>query len=204
MNIWLVRILSVIFIGLLNISLAHAANPKVLITTNLGEIVVELEAEKTPKTVANFLQYVDDGFYNNTIFHRVINNFMIQGGGFTPAFERKKTRPPVFNEADLGIKNNRGTIAMARTIDPHSATAQFFINVKDNDFLDHKAKTPRGWGYVAFGRVVQGMNVVDQIKSTKTGAGGPFPKDVPSTPVIILSIARVENKSEAGNNKGKE
>lgn len=178
--------------ALLLTSASLAANPQVRVQTNMGDIVLELYAEQAPKSVANFLQYVDDGFYNDTLFHRVIDNFMIQGGGFTPQFERKETRAPILNEADNGLKNKRGTLAMARTFEPHSATAQFFINVKDNDFLDHTAKTPRGWGYAVFGKVIKGMDVVDKIKALPTGASGPFPQDVPRSPVIILNMSRVE------------
>ena len=165
-----------------------ADKPRVEIETTLGNIVLELAPDKAPKTVANFLQYVKDDFYDNTIFHRVIDGFMIQGGGFTPEFERKQTRPAIVNEADNGLQNKTGTIAMARTMDPHSASAQFFINVADNDFLDHSNKTPRGWGYAVFGRVIKGMNVVNKIKAIPTGPGGPFPKDVPQTPVIIKNM----------------
>ena len=168
-----------------------AENPKVKIQTNHGDIILELDPEKAPKSVANFLQYVEDDFYTNTIFHRVIDGFMIQGGGFSPHFERKTTRPPIINEADNGLKNTRGTIAMARTSDPHSATAQFFINVVDNSFLDHKDKTPRGWGYAVFGHVIQGMDVVDAIRAIPTGSGGPFPRDVPKSPVIILGVSYI-------------
>jgi cyclophilin family peptidyl-prolyl cis-trans isomerase len=161
-----------------------AANPQVRLVTNQGEIVIELYPEKAPKTVANFLRYVQDGFYNGTIFHRVMGEFMIQGGGFTPAMAEKPTRAPIPNEANNGLQNSRGTIAMARTSDPHSATAQFFINVVDNDFLDFRAKTLQGWGYAVFGRVVQGMEVVDKIKAVPTGIYGDF-RDVPRQPVII-------------------
>lgn len=187
-------------LGLFSLLLATstlAANPQVRMQTNMGDIVLELYAEQAPKSVANFLQYVDDGFYSNTLFHRVIDDFMIQGGGFTPQFERKETRAPIVNEADNGLKNLRGTLAMARTFEPHSATAQFFINVKDNDFLDHTAKTPRGWGYTVFGKVIKGMDVVDKIKILPTGATGPFPQDVPKSPVIILNISRVESAPDA-------
>jgi cyclophilin family peptidyl-prolyl cis-trans isomerase len=180
-----------------------AENPQVKIQTNQGDIVVELYPQKAPKTVANFLQYVDDGFYTNTLFHRVIDGFMIQGGGFTPQFERKQTRAPVVNEADNGIKNKRGTIAMARTVEPHSATAQFFINVVDNSNLDFTSKTPRGWGYTVFGKVIQGMQVVDKIKAMPTGPGGPFPRDVPKTPVIILGISRLTPVPAEGNPQSK-
>lgn len=159
--------------------------PMVTIQTNVGTIVVELEAEKAPKTVENFLRYVKDGFYDGTIFHRVIGNFMIQGGGFTKDYQQKPTHASITNEADNGLKNVRGSIAMARTPDPHSATAQFFINVVDNSFLNHTARTPSGWGYAVFGKVTQGMEVVDKIKETKTGSGGPFPTDVPQTSIVI-------------------
>ncbi len=162
--------------------------PKVKIQTNHGDIIIELDAEKAPKTVANFLQYVEDKFYTNTIFHRVMANFMIQGGGFTPTFERKETRAPVINEADNGLSNVRGSIAMARTSDPHSASAQFFINVVDNQSLDHTSKTPRGFGYAVFGKVVKGMNVVDTIRNIPTGPGGPFPMNVPKSSAIILGM----------------
>lgn len=171
------------------VTVAHAAdNPIVKIQTNHGDIYVELYPDKAPKSVTNFLQYVDEKFYTNTIFHRVMSNFMIQGGGFTPTFERKPTNAPVLNEADNGLSNQRGTIAMARTSDPHSATAQFFFNVVNNDFLDHTSKTPRGWGYTVFGKVTKGMNVVDTIRKIPTGAGGPFPQNVPKSSAIILGI----------------
>jgi cyclophilin family peptidyl-prolyl cis-trans isomerase len=177
---------------------SHAAeNPSVKIQTNHGDIILELYPDKAPKTVANFLQYVQDGFYTNTIFHRVIRDFMIQGGGFTPRFERKETRPPVINEADNGLKNQRGTIAMARTADPHSATAQFFINVVDNGFLDFTDKTPKGWGYTVFGRVTKGMEVVDTIRALQTGPGGPFARDVPQSSAIILGVTYLNKPKTA-------
>jgi len=160
--------------------------------TNLGTIVLELNAEKAPKTVANFLQYAKDGFYEGTIFHRVIGNFMIQGGGFTADYAEKPTHQAITNEANNRLQNTRGTIAMARTPNPHSATSQFFINVTDNFFLDHKAPTPRSWGYAVFGKVTQGMDVVDKIRKIKTGRGGPFGRDVPKTPVIIEKVSVVE------------
>jgi len=163
---------------------------QVQMETNKGTIVLELYPDKAPKTVANFLQYVDEGYYTNTIFHRVINGFMIQGGGFDTNYKKKNTRLPIINEADNGLKNEHGTIAMARTLDPHSATAQFFINVADNDFLDHKAKNPRGWGYAVFGKVVTGIEVIDTIKNIPTIPAGPFPKDVPRDPVIIVRMSR--------------
>ncbi len=152
--------------------------------TNYGDITLQLDFEKAPKTAANFQQYVEEGFYNGTIFHRVINNFMIQGGGFTEKMEQKKTRATIENEADNGLKNDMGTIAMARTSDPHSATAQFFINVKDNDFLNHSSKTGQGWGYCVFGKVVAGLDVVEKIKQVKTSYSGPH-QDVPVEAVII-------------------
>ncbi len=161
------------------------SSKSVVMQTNLGTIVIELNAEKAPKTVKNFLHYVDEGFYNGTIFHRVIGNFMIQGGGFNKSYEEKKAHDPIHNEADNGLKNVLGTVAMARTNDPHSATAQFFINVVDNSFLDFTNKTIRGWGYAVFGKITEGLDVMDKIKQVKTGRGGPFPTDVPQTPVII-------------------
>ena len=158
----------------------------VTLKTNFGDIKLELFEDKAPKTVANFISYVEDGFFDNTIFHRVINNFMIQGGGFTPDMEQKDTKDPIENEADNGVANEAGTIAMAHTQDPHSATAQFFINVNNNDFLNHSAKNVNGWGYCAFGKVVEGMDVVEKIKAVKTGNHG-YHQDVPVEPVIIES-----------------
>ena len=156
----------------------------VKLTTNHGDIVIELDAEKAPETVKNFLAYVEAGHYDNTIFHRVINGFMIQGGGFEPGMKQKATQAPVKNEANNGLKNEAGTIAMARTQDPHSATAQFFINVADNDFLNFKAENVQGWGYCVFGRVTEGMDVVNAIKGVKTGSSG-FHQDVPKEDVVI-------------------
>ena len=152
--------------------------------TNYGVITLELDAAKAPDTVANFKQYVADGHFDNTIFHRVIDGFMIQGGGFEPGMKQKRTRAPVKNEAANGLKNKAYTVAMARTSDPHSATAQFFINVKDNDFLDHTAPTPQGWGYCVFGRVTAGQDVVDRIKAVRTGSRPPH-QDVPQDDVVI-------------------
>ena len=169
---------------------APAAAPRVKLQTSQGDIVIELDPAKAPLSVENFLKYVDDGHYNGTIFHRVINGFMIQGGGFTKSMQQKPTREPVRNEADNGLKNARGTIAMARTSDPHSATAQFFINVADNAFLDHTSPDPRGYGYCVFGRVVEGMDVVDKIKAVTTTTRGPF-ADVPAEPIEITAAARV-------------
>ena len=154
------------------------------LTTNHGVIALELNAEKAPKTVANFLAYVEAGHYDNTIFHRVIKNFMIQGGGFEPNMNQKPCQAPIENEAANGLKNKRGTVAMARTNDPHSATAQFFINTVDNDFLDFKSPTGQGWGYCVFGEVVEGLDVVDKIRAVKTGNKG-FHQDVPVEDVII-------------------
>ncbi len=164
---------------------SYAASPIINMQTNMGTIVIELNPEKAPKTVENFLAYVKAGFFNGTIFHRVIDNFMIQGGGYTKDYHKKKTRRPIRNEANNGLKNIRGTIAMARTSNPHSATAQFFINVADNYFLNHRNRTRRGWGYTVFGKVIAGMDVVDKIRKVPTGRGGPFRSDVPQTPVII-------------------
>ena len=165
-------------------------NPRVALETSKGKIVLELYADKAPQTVKNFLAYLDAGFYDDTIFHRVIPDFMIQGGGFTVEMKKKNTQPPIQNEADNGVRNERGTIAMARTQDPHSATAQFFINTKDNDFLNHKGKSPQGWGYAVFGRVVAGMGVVDAISNTKTVTRGMF-RDVPDEPIVITRARRV-------------
>jgi len=161
------------------------------LTTNLGAITLKLDAEKAPKTVANFISYVEAGHYDNTVFHRVIGNFMIQGGGFEPGMKQKATQAPIDNEAANGLKNKRGSIAMARTNDPHSATAQFFINVVDNDFLDFKSPSGNGWGYCVFGEVVEGMDVVDAIRKVKTGNKG-FHQDVPVDDVIIEKAEIVE------------
>ena len=182
--------LSLVAAAVLGLATAAQAGTQVRLDTSMGPITLELADEKAPKSVENFLAYARDGFYNGTIFHRVIDGFMIQGGGFTPDFQQKPTRAPVPNEANNGLKNRRGTVAMARTSDPHSATAQFFINVKDNDFLDHRAPTPQGWGYTVFGQVVDGMAVVDKIRQVPTGTGGPGGRfsDVPVTPVLIESV----------------
>lgn len=179
-------------------SAGKSDNPRVLMQTNMGEIVIELYPEQAPKSVANFLQYVDEGFYNGTIFHRVIGNFMIQGGGFTPALQQKQTRPPILNEADNGLRNSIGTVAMARTMEPHSATSQFFINVAMNSNLDFREKTPRGWGYAVFGRVVKGMAVVQAIKDVPTTSKGMY-RDVPVNNIIIQKIERL--KPAAANNE---
>jgi len=177
------------------ISTAHAADftsKQVKLETTEGNILLELDITRAPHSVLNFMNYVRSGFYDGTIFHRVISNFMIQGGGFTADLQRKETNSPIINEADNGLKNTRGTIAMARTNDPHSATAQFFINVVDSPFLDHKNKTPRGWGYAVFGKVIKGMDVVDKIRNMPTGSRGPFRSDVPVQTVTIVKASIVE------------
>ncbi len=158
----------------------------IVLHTNMGDITLELDKEKAPKTAANFENYVSNGFYDGVIFHRVISNFMIQGGGFEPGMVQKDTDESIENEADNGLTNDNGTVAMARTMDPHSASAQFFINVKDNNFLNHTAKTTEGWGYAVFGKVVAGMDVVDKIKSVKTTSRAGH-QDVPVDDVIITS-----------------
>jgi peptidyl-prolyl cis-trans isomerase B (cyclophilin B) len=160
-------------------------SPQVKLQTTLGDVVLKLNAEKAPISVKNFLAYVKEGHYDGTIFHRVIPGFMAQGGGYTEKFQQKPTHPPIKNEADNRLLNKRGTIAMARTPDPDSATAQFFINYADNGFLDYKSSTPSGWGYAVFGEVVQGMDVVDKMATVPTGRGGPMPTDVPQTPIVI-------------------
>lgn len=161
------------------------------IATTVGQMTLELDADNAPKTVENFLAYASSGFYDGTIFHRVINNFMIQGGGFTTDMEQKPTQASVDNEANNGLKNERGTIAMARTQDPHSATAQFFINVQDNDFLNHTGENMQGWGYTVFGKVTQGEEVLDKIRCVQTGSQGGH-QDVPTDPIIIESISIIE------------
>ena len=163
----------------------EGGSPLVTFETTHGSFAIALEPEAAPETVENFLQYVRDGHYDGTIFHRVIPAFMIQGGGYTQRYEQLPTRAPIQNEAPNAPGNDRGTIAMARTADPHSATAQFFVNVVDNDFLNHRGKNPQGWGYTAFGRVVDGMETVDRIAALQTGPGGPFPSDVPQEAVVI-------------------
>lgn len=171
---------------------AGAANPHVELATSMGRITLELYPDKAPQTVDNFLQYVKAGFYDGTVFHRVIPNFMLQGGGFTPDFTPKKTRGPVKNEAANGLKNTVGTVAMARTSDPHSATAQFFINIADNDFLNFTAPTQQGHGYAVFGKVVKGMDVVEKIARVATGPGQAPHSDVPLKPVIIERVKIIE------------
>ncbi|EKT4467110.1 peptidyl-prolyl cis-trans isomerase [Pseudomonas putida] len=164
---------------------------KVKLSTNHGDIVLQLDAEKAPKTTENFVQYVKDGHYDGTVFHRVINNFMIQGGGFEAGMKQKPTRAPIQNEADNGLKNAKYSIAMARTMEPHSASAQFFINVADNDFLNHSGKNVQGWGYAVFGEVIEGREVVDAIKGVSTGSKAGH-QDVPKDDVIIEKAEIIE------------
>ena len=170
---------------------APASDPAVKLETSLGDIVVRLDARKAPITTANFIQYVKSGHYDGTIFHRVIKNFMVQGGGLTPDMKEKSARAPIHNEANNGLRNQKYTIAMARTADPHSAGAQFFINTKDNGFLDFKSQTPQGWGYAVFGKVIKGHEVVDKIEAVATGKKG-FYEHVPTTPVIIKKAVVIE------------
>ena len=176
----------------LQLQLVHAANPKVKMETSKGTIIIELYADKAPKSVANFLSYVNAGAYDGTIFHRVIKDFMNQGGGFTPDYKKVDTKDPVQNEADNGLKNLKYTVAMARTGEPHSATNQFFINTADNAFLDYTGKSMRGWGYTVFGNVIEGQNIADIISRAATGSGGPFSQDVPRTPIIIEKMTEIK------------
>jgi len=175
----------------MNQTATTTTTPRVKLQTSMGDITIALNADKAPKSVENFLTYVRDGFYDATVFHRVIDGFMIQGGGFEAGLKQKTTRAPIDNEANNGLKNARYTLAMARTNDPHSATAQFFINVSDNDFLNHSAPTAQGWGYAVFGEVVEGMEVVDAIKGVKTGNKG-FHQNVPVEDVVIVRATVVE------------
>lgn len=168
-----------------------SAHPRVILETNKGNIVLELDMAKAPVTTENFLSYVKDGFYNGVIFHRVIKRFMIQGGGFEPGLKQKETKAPIKNEADNGLANNKYTIAMARTSDPHSASAQFFINTNDNDFLNFTAPTPQGWGYAVFGKVIEGTDIVDAIEGVRTGSRG-FHQDVPVEDIVINKASVVE------------
>jgi len=160
---------------------------RVLMKTLFGDITLELDGEKAPATVANFVEYAQSGYYDGTIFHRVINNFMIQGGGFDTEMQQKPTNAPIQNEANNGLKNNRGSVAMARTMDPHSATAQFFINVSDNDFLNFSGENMQGWGYAVFGQVVEGEDVLDKIRVVPTGSQAGH-QDVPTDPIVIESV----------------
>ncbi|MBU1977682.1 MAG: peptidyl-prolyl cis-trans isomerase [Gammaproteobacteria bacterium] len=181
--------LTMIIIGLLISTGALAANPLVKMRTNLGEIVLELYPDKAPKTVANFLHYVSSGHYNGTVFHRTIQQFVIQGGGFTPDFQYKPTFDTVPNEATNGLRNERGTLSMARAYDPDSATAQFFINLDDNKFLNHHRPHPDYYGYCVFGKVIKGMDIAKKIGALPTASGGPFTADVPIEPVVIEEMA---------------
>ena len=179
--------------AMFSVAPAHAQTaPKVKLTTSLGDIVVQLDPAKAPKTVENFLAYVNDKHYDGTVFHRVIDGFMIQGGGYAPGFEEKETRAPIKNEAANGLSNKVGTIAMARTMEPHSASAQFFINVNNNDFLDFKSPTTQGFGYCVFGEVTAGMDVVNKIKGVKTGNYGRMHQDVPTEDVVITKVTLAE------------
>ena len=181
----------------------YAANPQVEIKTNLGSMVVELYPDKAPKTVDNFLRYVKDGHYRDTVFHRVIPGFMIQGGGFDKTLAQKPTRASVENEASNGLRNDVGTIAMARTSDPHSATAQFFINVSNNAFLNHTSPTSQGYGYTVFGKVIRGMDVVEKIARTPTGRRGPFPSDVPMSDIVIEETRLIADRTPPTSNPTK-
>lgn len=174
------------------IQVAHAANPKVKMETSKGTIIMELYPDKAPKSVANFLAYVNSGAYDGTIFHRVIKDFMNQGGGFTSDYKKVDVKDPVPNEAFNGLKNLKYTVAMARTNAPHSATNQFFINTADNAFLDHTEKSMRGWGYTVFGKVIEGENIVGAISRVPTGPGGSFAKDVPRTPIVIEKMTEIK------------
>ena len=178
--------------GIYGVSVGVAA-PEVKLETTLGEIIIQLDSSAAPKTVANFIEYVNSKFYNGTVFHRVIKTFMIQGGGMTPDMNEKATRTPIANEADNGLKNLRGTVAMARTQDPNSASAQFFINTADNAFLNFRDKSVEGWGYCVFGKVISGMNVVDSIAKVQTKSIGNY-QDVPATPVVIKAANVLKTK----------
>jgi peptidyl-prolyl cis-trans isomerase A (cyclophilin A)/peptidyl-prolyl cis-trans isomerase B (cyclophilin B) len=184
--------------GILFSAGAFAANPQVTMRTNLGDMVFELFPDKAPKTVANFLHYVKDGHYKGTLFHRTINNFMIQGGGFTPDYQYKPTLDPISNEADNGLRNERGTLAMARSYDPDSATAQFFVNLDDNKYLNFHRPHPDYYGYCVFGKVINGMDIAKKIGAAPTASGGPFETDVPVQPVIIEEIALTTTASPDG------
>ena len=190
------RLLSVVFLFTLGASTGYADNPEVKMDTSLGSVIIEVYPDKAPETVKNFLRYVAEGKYDGTIFHRVIPGFMNQGGGFKQDFSKVTGYAPIKNEADNNLKNTRGSIAMARTGDPHSATNQFFINTVNNSSLDHRGKTVRDWGYCVFAEIKQGMEIMDKIAAQKTGAGGPFPSDVPVTPVIINKMTLLDNKTE--------
>ncbi len=187
-----VLFLTGLFLALAGTQAASAANPKVLMKTSKGDITIELYEDKAPITVRNFLSYVDEKFYDGTIFHRVIKGFMVQGGGFTADFQEKPSKPPIQNEAANGLKNERGTVAMARTPEIHSATCQFFINHVDNAFLNHRDNTAQGFGYAVFGRVIAGMEVVDAIANVRTGTIKGY-ADAPQETITIISVGRINN-----------
>lgn len=195
------RLLLSLILGLTMTSANAAAPVRVLMETSMGDITLELDADKAPKSVDNFVKYVKDKHYDGLVFHRVIKNFMIQGGGYDASYEQRPTRAPIENEAKNGLSNKRGTIAMARTNDPHSATSQFFINHIDNDRLDNPSFD--GWGYAVFGKVVDGMDVVDRIAETPTGRTPPFGRDVPVTPVVIEHVTLVEGSGNKAKADGK-
>ncbi len=189
--------LGLVLLGAMLATAAAQAAPRVLFKTSGGRFVVELYPQQAPKTVENFLRYVREDFYDGTIFHRVISGFVIQGGGYTADFERKPTHSPIKNEADNGLRNARGTLSMARTNDPDSATSQFFINLVDNAALDRRSASAAGAGYAVFGKVVEGINVIDAIAQTETGSAGPFPRDVPRPAIVIRDVQLLENGSAA-------
>ena len=189
------RALTVVLLCLAGPIMAADQLPRVSLETSVGRIILELDSERAPTSVKNFTDYVNSGFYDETLFHRVIDGFMIQGGGFTPKFMKKQTESPIRNEGNNGLKNRAYTISMARTNAPHSATAQFFINTVDNPNLDHTEPTARGWGYAVFGRVIEGFEVVDKIGSVATGSAGPFPRDVPREAIVIESAVVVSDEA---------
>jgi len=201
---YLSRILGSICCLMLCSGLATADITKVQLSTTAGDLVLELDSNSAPASVRNFVRYVNEDFYDGTIFHRVIEGFMIQGGGFTTDYKRKPTHSPVPNEANNGLRNQRYTISMARTNAPHSATSQFFINSVDNANLDHTSPTPRGWGYAVFGRIIEGQEIVDQISQVATGPGGPFGRDAPREQVVIIEASVIEPPVEAEESGAEE
>lgn len=188
----LTRILMILSLLTLHLTAFASDSPQIRIVTNKGNIEIELNRQKAPESVKNFLQYAKSDYYNGTIFHRIIKGFMIQGGGFDKDLQRKQVKSPIQNEAFNGLKNDRGTIAMARTNEPHSATAQFFINTVNNNSLNHTGKSMRGWGYAVFGKVTKGMDIVDTIENSKTGARGMFSRDIPVSDVIIEKVETIK------------
>lgn len=198
----------IITLGMLLLGSAYAApqtqdQPRVLFKTSEGRFVAELYPQKAPASVENFLRYVREDFYAGTIFHRVISGFVIQGGGYTADFQRKPTHPPIENEAGNGLRNERGTLAMARSRDPDSATSQFYINLADNEFLNRRSASAAGAGYTVFGKIVEGMEVVDAIAGTETGPAGPFPQDVPQPAIVILDVQVLQNDTAAEGGQAK-